>query len=121
MRLSGQLVGNALDSVGVGGQQLSSRSYTLAASAPPTLVLSVTDGGETTLSGVKITVSLKGTSVMGTGTIPLVKSNGGTATGTVILFSQPPGDIRTVVATVVPVHCETNSANNSLTFPVTFQ
>ena len=120
--VSGQLVGNALDSVSVGGQQLNSASSnTISASPAPTFSLSITDGGQTTLSDVQIKVSVQGTSVKGTGTIPLIKSNGGTATGTVTLSSQPPTGSNTVVATVVPVHCETNTSNNTLTFPVTFQ
>jgi hypothetical protein len=119
---SGQLVGNALTSVSVGGQQLNGAGgNTISASPAPTFTLSVTDGGQTTLSAVQIKVSVQGTSVKGTGTIPLVKSNGGTATGTVTLSSQPPTGSNTVVATVVPVHCETNTSNNTLTFPVTFQ
>jgi hypothetical protein len=120
--VSGQLVGNALDSVSVGGTQLSqSGGNTITASPAPTFTFSVTDGGQTTLSNVKLTVSVQGTSVKGTGTIALIKSNGGTATGTVTLTSQPPTGSNTVVATVVPVHCETNASNNTLTFPVTFQ
>jgi hypothetical protein len=120
--VSGQLVGNALDSVSVGGQQLNpSGGNTISASPAPTFTLSITDGGQTTLSGVQLKVSIQGTSVKGTGTISLVKSNGGTATGTVTLSSEPPTGSNTVVATVVPVHCETNTGNNTLTFPVTFQ
>ena len=120
--VSGQLVGDALDSVSVVGQQLNpSGGNTIATSPAPTFTLSITDGGQTTLSGVQLKVSVQGTSVKGTGTIPLVKSNGGTATGTVTLSSEPPTGSNTVVATVVPVHCETNTSNNTLTFPVTFQ
>jgi hypothetical protein len=120
--VSGQLVGNALNSVSVGGQQLSSSGgNTISASPAPTFTFSVTDGGQTSLSSVQLKVSVQGTSVKGTGTIPLIKSNGGTATGTVTLSSQPPTGSNTLVATVAPVHCESNSANNTLTFPVTFQ
>ncbi len=120
--VKGQLVGNALDSVSVGGQQLSTAGgNTISASPAPTFTLSITDGGQTTLSDVQLKVSVQGTSVKGTGTIPLVKSNGGTATGTVTLSSQPPTGSNSVVATVVPVHCESNTGNNTMTFPVTFQ
>jgi hypothetical protein len=120
--VSGQLVGNALNTVSVGGQELSaSGGNTISASPAPTFTFSVTDGGQTTLSNVQLKVSVQGTSVKGSGTIALVKSNGGSATGTVTLSSQPPTGSATLVATVSPVHCESNSANNTLTFPVTFQ
>jgi hypothetical protein len=119
--VANQLVGNGLNSVSVGGQQLSSSGSTVTASPAPTFTFSVTDGGQTTLSNVQLKVSVQGTSVKGTGTIALIKSNGGTATGTVTLSSQPPTGSNTVVATVVPVHCESNTSNNTLTFPVTFQ
>jgi archaellum component FlaF (FlaF/FlaG flagellin family) len=116
-----QLVGNALNFVSVGGQQLStSGGNTVTASPPPTFTFNVTDGGQTTLSGVQLTVSVQGTSVKGTGTISLIKP-GQTTTGTVTLSSQPPSGNYQVVATVVGVHCETNTANNSETVPVTFQ
>jgi hypothetical protein len=120
--VTNQLVGNALNSVSVGGQQLSaSGGNTISASPAPTFTFSVTDGGQTTLSSVQLKVSVQGTSVKGTGSISIIHSNGGTATGTVTLSSQPPTGSNTLVATVVPVHCESNSANNTLTFPVTFQ
>jgi hypothetical protein len=120
--VANQLVGNALNSVSVGGQQLSSSGgNTISASPAPTFTFSVTDGGQTTLSSVQLKVSVQGTSVKGTGSIPIIHSNGGTATGTVTLSSQPPTGSNTLVATVVPVHCESESTNNTLTFPVTFQ
>lgn len=120
--VTGQLVGNALNTVSVGGQALStSGGNTISASPAPTFTFSVTDGGKTTLSDVPLKVEVQGTSVKGSGTIALIKSNGGSATGTVTLSSQPPTGANTVVATVSPVHCESNSANNTLTFPVTFQ
>jgi archaellum component FlaF (FlaF/FlaG flagellin family) len=119
--VSGQLVGNALNFVSVGGQQLSSSGgNTVTASPPPTFTFNVTDGGQTSLSGVQLTVSVQGTSVKGTGTISLIKP-GQTTTGTVTLLSQPPSGNYQVVATVVGVHCETNTSNNSETVPVTFQ
>jgi archaellum component FlaF (FlaF/FlaG flagellin family) len=119
--VSGQLVGNSLNFVSVGGQQLSTGGgNTVTASPPPTFTFNVTNGGQTTLSGVQLTVSVQGTSVKGTGTISIIKP-GQTATGTVTLSSQPPSGNYQVVATVVGVHCETNTANNSETIPVTFQ
>ena len=118
--VSGQLVGDALNFVSVGGQQLSTGGgNTVAASPPPTFTLNFTNGGQTTLSNVQLTVSVQGTSVKGTGTVALVKPNQ-TVNGTVTLSSQPPSGSYQVVATVVGVHCETNTANNSETIPVTF-
>jgi hypothetical protein len=120
--VSGQLVGQALNSVSVAGQALQTGSTnTIAASPAPTFTLNVTNGGQTTLTGVQLKVSVNGTSVKGTGTIAST-SAGQTTTGTVTLSSTPPtGETLTVNATVVPVHCETNTANNTLSFPVTFQ
>jgi archaellum component FlaF (FlaF/FlaG flagellin family) len=119
--VSGQLVGQALNFASVGGTQLQTgATNTVAASPPPTFTLNVTNGGKTTLTGVKLKVSVTGTSVTGTGTIPQT-TPGETTTGTVTLSSTPPTGTFPIVATVVPVHCETNTSNNSMTYSVTFQ
>jgi archaellum component FlaF (FlaF/FlaG flagellin family) len=119
--VSGQLVGQALNFASVGGTQLQTgATNTVAASPPPTFTLNVTNGGKTTLTAVKLKVSVTGTSVTGTGTIPQT-TPGETTTGTVTLSSTPPTGTFPIVATVVPVHCETNTSNNSMTYSVTFQ
>jgi archaellum component FlaF (FlaF/FlaG flagellin family) len=118
----GQLVGQALNSVSVGGTTLQTGSTnTVSANPPPAFTLNVTNGGQTTIQNVQLTVKVEGTNVSGKGTITQT-SPGETTTGTVTLSSSPPtGQTYTVAATVVPVHCETNTSNNTLTFPVTFQ
>jgi hypothetical protein len=119
--VSGQLVGQALNFASVGGTQLQpGATATVAASPPPTFTLNVTNGGQTTLTGVKLKVSVTGTSVTGTGTIAQT-TPGQTTGGTVTLSSTPPSGTYPVVATVVPVHCETNTSNNSMTYSITFQ
>jgi hypothetical protein len=119
--VSGQLVGNELNYVSVGGNQLQSgSSATVAASPAPTFSLNVTNGGQTNLSGVQLKVQVVGTSVKGTGTLSSIASQA-TASGNVTLSSTPPTGTYNVTATVVPVHCETNTSNNSLTFSITFQ
>jgi len=120
--VSGQLVGHALNSVSVGGTTLQTGSTnTVSASPPPTFTFNLTNGGQTTISNVQLTVKVEGTNVSGKGTITQT-TPGQTTTGTVTLTSAPPtGQTLTVSATVVPVHCETNTSNNTLTFPVTFQ
>jgi hypothetical protein len=119
--VSGQLVGQSLNSVSVGGTQLQAgATNTVAASPPPTFSLNVTNGGQTTLAGIQLKVQVVGTSVKGTGTITSTNA-GQTTSGNVTLSSTPPSGTYTVNATVVPVHCETNTSNNTLSFTVTFQ
>jgi hypothetical protein len=67
---------------------------------------------------VKVTVS--GTSVMGQTTVPQTTA-GQQVTADVPLSSSPPKGTYTVTVTVVGVPGEKNLANNTLSFPVTFQ
>jgi hypothetical protein len=115
------LHGHSLDSVSVGGNTLQTGSTnTIAASPPPTFTLHFTNGGQNTETNVVLKVSVQGTSVSGQKTIPQTTA-GESTTGQVTLNSSPPAGSYTVVATVSPVPGEKNSANNTLSFPVTFQ
>jgi hypothetical protein len=118
--VSGQLVGHSLNSVSVSGTTLQTGSTnTIAARPAPTFTLNVTNGGKVAESNVTLKVSVSGTSVSGQATIST--SPGQTTSGQVTLSSQPPTGTFTVNAEVAPVHCESNSSNNTLSFPVTFQ
>jgi hypothetical protein len=118
---SGKLYGHSLDSVAVAGTTLQTGSTnTIPASPPPKFTLSYTNGGSVNETNVKLKVSVSGTSVSGTATIPSTTA-GATGTGDVTLSSAPPAGTYTVTATIEKVACEKNAANNSLSFPVTFQ
>jgi hypothetical protein len=119
--VSGQAVGHHINSVSVGGTTLQTGSTnTIVASPAPTFTLNITNGGQTTISNVILKVSVSGTSVKGQTTIPQT-TPGQTTSGQVTLSSTPPSGTQTVVAEVVPVHCEVYTAHNTLSFPVTFQ
>ncbi len=115
------LHGHSLDSVSVGGNQLQSGSTnTVPASPAPTFTLSLTNGGTNTETNVICKVTVSGTSASGQTVIPQT-TPGQSTTCDVHLSSSPPAGSYTVTATVVPVPGEKNTANNTLSFPVTFQ
>jgi hypothetical protein len=64
-------------------------------------------------------VSVSGTNVSGQTTVPTTKA-GQTATATVQLKSSPPKGTHNVTVEIVPVPGEKNTANNTATYPVTF-
>jgi hypothetical protein len=114
-------VGHHINSVSVAGTALSTSSTnTIAASPPPTFTISITNGGQVPESNVMLKVTVQGTSVSGTATVPQT-TPGATASGQVTLSSTPPTGTFTVQAEVVPVHCETSTTHNFMSFPVTFQ
>ncbi len=115
------LHGHALNSVSVGGTMLQTGSpNTIAASPPPQFTLSITNGGNFNESNVGLKVTLSGSSIKGQAVIPQTTA-GQTTTGQVTLNGSPPAGNYTLTAEVDPVPCEKDTANNSLTFPVTFQ
>jgi hypothetical protein len=119
--VSGKLYGHDLTSVTVAGTTLQTGSTnTIAASPAPTFTLNFTNGGQSAEADVKLKVTVSGTSVKGEKTVPVTRPNQ-TLNVPVTLSSTPPTGTFQVTAEVAPVHCETNTANNSLTFPVTFQ
>ncbi len=116
--------GHSLDSVSVNGTQLQAGSTnTLAASPAPTFTLNFTNSGQNNEHNVicKVTVSGSGGSgASGQQTVPLT-SAGQSSSCNVQLSSSPAAGSATVTATVEPVPGEKNTANNTLSFPVTFQ
>ena len=115
------LHGHSLNSVSVGGTTLQPGSTnTVAASPPPTFTLTITNGGNSNETNVTLKVTLSGSSISGQTVIPQTTA-GQTTTGQVTLSGSPPPGNYTVTAEVEPVPCEKNTANNTLTFPVTFQ
>jgi hypothetical protein len=115
------LHGHSLDSVTVGGTTLQTGSTnTLPASPPPQFTLNFTNGGTNTENKVVCKVSVSGTSISGKATVAQT-TPGEHATCQATLTSSPPAGNYTVTATVSKVPGEQNTANNTLTFPVTFQ
>ena len=115
------LHGHSLDSVSVAGTTLQTGSTnTLSASPAPTFTLSFTNGGTNTERNVTCKVSVSNTSISGKTTVPET-TPGQHATCQVKLNASPPAGNYTVTATITKVPGEKNAANNTLTFPVTFQ
>jgi hypothetical protein len=115
------LHGHSLDSVSVNGTTLQTGSTnTIPATPAPTFTLNITNGGQNTETNVTCKVTVSGTSVSGQTVIP--KTTAGQSTSCQVpLTSSPPAGTYTVTAEVVPVPGEKNTANNSLSFPVTVQ
>lgn len=113
--------GHTLTSVTVNGTTLSPTSTnTLTANPAPTFTLNYTNGGTNNEFNVKCTVTVSGTNVSGSKTISETFA-GQSGSCDVTLNSSPGAGTQTVVATIQPVPGETNTANNTLSFPVTFQ
>jgi hypothetical protein len=119
------LHGHALNSVSVGGTTLQTGSTnTLTASPPPTFTLSFTNTGQNTESNVTCKVSVTGTSTgssLSAQQVVPTTNAGQQYSCQVALSTAPPKGAATVTATIQPVPGEKNVANNTLTFPVTFQ
>jgi hypothetical protein len=115
------LHGHKLNSVTVGGTSLQTgSSNSIPASPPATFTLNFTNSGQNTETNVICKVTIAGSKVNGQTIIPQTTA-GETTNCEVTLSSAPPKGSQTVKAEVVPVPGEKNDANNSLTFPVTFQ
>lgn len=115
------LHGHSLDSVSVGGTTLSTGSTnTIAANPPPTFTFHFTNGGQNNETNVVLKITISGSSISGQTVVPQTQA-GQSTTGQVTLSSSPQAGSYTVKATVEPVPGEKNTANNTLTFPVTFQ
>lgn len=116
------LHGHSLNSVSVAGTTLSptpASNTPIASSPPPTFTLNLTNAGDFNEYNVKCTVAVTGLSDTGTYTIPETFSHQ-TSSCAVTLPSAPKPGTYEVTATVAPVQGETNTANNTLTFSVTF-
>ena len=115
------LHGHALNSVSVGGTTLQTgSSNAIPASPAPTFTLNFSNTGQNTETNVRCRVTIAGSSDSGQTVVPQTTA-GETLSCQVTLNSPPPTGSHTVTATIVPVPGEKNTANNSLTFPVTFQ
>jgi hypothetical protein len=115
------LHGHMLSSVSVGGSTLQTGSAnSIPASPAPTFTLDFANTGQNTETNVKCRVTVSGSSVNGQTVVPQTTAGESTSCQ-VTLSSAPPKGSHTVSATIVPVPGEKNSANNTLTFPVTFQ
>jgi hypothetical protein len=113
--------GHSLNSVSVGGTTLQTGSTnTIPASPAPTFTLNFTNTGQNSETNVTCKVTLSGSSVSGQTVVPKTTA-GQSASCKVALPSSPSPGSSTVKATVMPVPGEKNAANNSLSFPVTFQ
>jgi len=113
--------GHALNSVSVGGTTLQTgSSNTIPATPAPTFTLNFSNTGQNTETNVVCKVAISGSSVSGQSVVPRT-SPGQSYSCKVTLSSSPSPGSATVKATVQPVPGEKNTANNTLTFPVTFQ
>jgi hypothetical protein len=115
------LHGHKLNSVTVQGTTLNPQATNAVRATPaPTFTLNFTNSGQTVEYGVKCDVTLGGSSIKGTTTIPQTTA-GQTTTCDVPLKSSPSPGQYTVTATVEGVPGEKTLSNNSISFPVTFQ
>jgi hypothetical protein len=115
------LHGHQLNSVSVGGSTLQTGSTNaIPASPAPTFTLDFANTGQNTETNVKCRVTVSGSSVSGQTIVPQTTAGESTSCQ-VTLSSTPPTGSHTLSATIVPVPGEKNTANNTLTFPVTFQ
>lgn len=114
------LHGHSLNEVTVGALTLNTGVENDIRSTPaPTFELNITNGGDYREYDVECKVTVDGLSDEGVGTLTETVP-GQTVDCPVKLPSPPTPGTYKVTATVEPVPGEKNTANNSLTFPVTF-
>ncbi|HWD84426.1 MAG TPA: hypothetical protein VG321_01665 [Solirubrobacteraceae bacterium] len=115
------LHGHVLNSVSVGGTQLSATTTnTIPASPPPTFVLNLTNGGQYTEYNVHCKVAVVGLSDTGSTTLSQTTAGQTTDCSVKLPKAATPGTYQ-VTAEVLPVPGEKDTANNSITVSVTFQ
>ncbi len=117
------LHGHQLDSVSVGGTDLSANGpNTVPATPPPTFTVAFTNGGQNDESRVAVKVSVEGggKSIEGSATVAKTTAGQSTTADVRLSASPPSGQALTVKVTVAPVPGEQNVDNNTLSFPVTF-
>lgn len=115
------LHGHRLNYVKVGKLTLSSASAnSLPARPTPTFTLNITNDGTNVESDVVCAVRLSGGGPGGHTVIPETTPNETTNCQVKLTAPPRPGNY-TVTAEVLPVPGETDTANNTLTFPVTFR
>ena len=113
--------GHQLNSVSVGGTTLTSgTTNTVSAQPAPTFTLNFTNSGQNNETGVVCKVTVGGAGISGQATVAQTQA-GQSYSCKVPLSSSPPPGAYTVKATIEPVPGEKNTANNTLSFPITFQ
>jgi hypothetical protein len=113
--------GHSLDSVSVNGTTLQTGSTnTISRTPPPAFTLNITNSGQNNETNVVLDCSVTGTGDTGRVVVPSTTS-GHSSSAQVTLKSSPPAGSYTVVCKVEKVPGEKNLANNTLSFPVTFQ
>ncbi len=120
-RIAPGLHGHELNSVSVAGTTLQTGSTnTVPASPAPTFTLNFTNTGQNTETNVVCKVSVSGTGDSGQKVVP--QTTAGESTSCQVTLKSPlSAGTDTVVATVEPVPGEKHTANNTMSFPVTFQ
>ncbi|MGO9751740.1 MAG: hypothetical protein ACLP22_09555 [Solirubrobacteraceae bacterium] len=116
------LHGHSLNSVSVAGTALSptpASNASIPSSPPPTFTLSITNGGDFNEYSVVCKVTVTGLSDSGSYTIPETFAGQGSSCPVKLPSAPTPGTYQ-VTAEVMPVEGETNVANNTLTFSITF-
>jgi CARDB protein len=112
--------GDAMTSVSVSGQTLTpGGTATLPSNPPPTFDCTFSNTGQQALSNTVVRVTVQGTSVSGSATVPQTQP-GGSYTVHVPLSSAPPTGTHTVDATVEPHPGESPVVHNTQTFTITF-
>jgi hypothetical protein len=108
--------GSELNTVSFNGAQLQSSGNTIAGKPPPTFTLKFTDSGASTERNVvcKVTVG----SASGQKVVTEIAA-GNSANCSVTLTSSPPAGSATLTATIEKVPGETDTTNNTQSFPVT--
>lgn len=115
------LHGHQLNSVSVAGTTLQTgATNTIPVKPVPAFTLNFANTGNNDETNVICRVSVTGTSVSGQSVVAHTTAGQSTSCQ-VTLSSTPPTGTYTVVATVEKVPGETHLANNTLSFPVTFQ
>jgi hypothetical protein len=108
--------GSKLNTVSFNGAQLQTSGNTIAGKPAPTFTLNFSDSGASTEHNVvcKVTVG----SASGQKVVPVITA-GSSASCSVTLTSSPPAGSATLTATIEKVPGETNTNNNTQSFPVT--
>jgi hypothetical protein len=108
--------GSELNTVSFNGAQLQTSGNTIAGKPAPTFTLKFTDSGASTERnvGCKVTIG----SASGQKVVPEITA-GSSATCSVTLSSSPPAGSATLTATIEKVPGETDTTNNTQSFPVT--
>lgn len=117
------ICGDALNSVSVGGVPLSANGgNTIPASPPPTFTVNFTNTGKNAETNTAVQVSVttsSGTTITGHA-VQASTQPGGSYNLQVKLSKSPPAGSAQVTVTVEKVPGETNLANNTMMFSVTF-